>query len=247
MNTTYLRLELTRLRRDPVLLAIVVILPAFFFIGASLALPTSLDPGDRAAVRDGVMIGLAVYGAATAASTIAGGTALERIHGWGRQLGLTPLSTVTFLTVKAVVALFAVTASVAVMFVIAMVGGVSSSPAAWAAAAATVVLGSITWALYGLLVGLAFRSQSALAASAAGLVLLALAGGVFVPLPDHLVWIAQWTPMYGHVELARLALEAAPGNGWLSRALVPLINWLVWTAVLAVFASRLVGRSRRRG
>lgn len=244
MNGTYLRLELTRLRRDPVLLAIVIILPAFFFVGASLALPSSLEPGDRTAVRDGVMIGLACYGAATAASTIAGGTALERLHGWGRQLGLTPLPTISFVTVKAIVALIAVAASVCVMFTIAMISGVNSSPAAWAAAAATVIAGSITWALYGLVVGMAFRSQSALAASAAGLVLLALAGGVFVPLPEHLVWIAQWTPMYGHVELARFALGL---NDGLSGAVIPLLNWAGWTAVLALFAARLVRRSRRRG
>lgn len=247
MNGTYLRLELTRLRRDPVLLLIVVVLPAFFFIGASMAIPNTLEPGARTAVRDSVMIGLACYGAATAASTIAGGTALERVHGWGRQLGLTPLSTAGFVGVKAVVALVAVTASVAVMFLVAMIGGVSSSAAAWAAAALTVIVGSVTWALYGLVVGLAFRSQSALAASAAGLVLLALAGGVFVPLPDHLVWIASWTPMYGHVELARLALGAGPVGEWLPGALRPLVNWLGWTALLAALASRLVQRSRRRG
>ncbi len=247
MNGTYLRLELTRLRRDPVLLAIVVVLPAFFFIGASLAIPNTLEPGARTAVRDGVMIGLACYGAATAASTVAGGTALERVHGWGRQLGLTPLTTASFVAVKAVVALVAVSASVAVMFTVALVGGVSSSAAAWTAAAATVILGSLTWALYGLVVGLAFRSQSALAASAAGLVLLALAGGVFVPLPEHLVWIARWTPMYGHVELARLALEARPAGEWLTHATWPLANWLGWTGLLAVAASRLVRRSRRRG
>lgn len=247
MNGTYLRLELTRLYRDPVLLAIVVVLPAFFFIGASLAIPTTLEPETRTAVRDGVMIGLACYGAATAASTIAGGTALERVHGWGRQLGLTPMPTISFVTVKAVVALVAVTASVTVMFVIAMVAGVSSSAAAWVAAAGTVILGSVAWALYGLVVSLAFRSQSALAASAAGLVLLALAGGVFVPLPEHLVWLARWTPMYGHVELARLALEAGSAGEWVSRALWPLANWLGWTGLLALLATRLVRRSRRRG
>ena len=51
MNCTYLRLELTRLYRDPVLLAIVVVLPAFFFIGASLAIPTTLEPEGGFAIR----------------------------------------------------------------------------------------------------------------------------------------------------------------------------------------------------
>lgn len=243
MNLTYLRLELTRLRRDPVLLLIVVVLPVFFFVGASLAIPSEVGPGARAQVRDGVMIGLACYGAATAASTITGGTALERVHGWSRQLGLTPLPNWSYLAVKAVVALVAVAASVAVMFAVAAIGGVSTSTVAWLAAAVTVTLGTVTWALYGLVVGLAFRSQSALAASAAGLVLLALAGGVFVPLPEHLVLLARWTPMYGHVELARLAFGGGPPSAWL----FPLGNWLGWTALLGVLAARLLRRSRRRG
>lgn len=243
MNLTYLRLELTRLRRDPVLLLIVVVLPVFFFVGATLAIPDTLPDGERLAVRDGVMIGLACYGAGTAASTISGQTALERVHGWARQLALTPLPTWQFLAVKACAALVAVTASVAVMFTVALIGGVSAPPMAWAAAALTVILGSLTWALYGMVVGWGFRSQSALAASAAGLVLLALAGGVFVPLPDDLIWIARWTPMYGHAELARIALAGGP----LTDAAWPLANWLGWTALFGSLAARLVRRSRRRG
>lgn len=242
MNPTLLRLELTRLRRDPVLLLIVVVLPVVFFVGASMALPAGLEPDARGVLRENVMIGLACYGAATAASTITGQTALERLHGWGRQLGLTPLPTWGYLAAKACVALVAVTASVAIMFGVAVLGGIDAAPRAWLGAAAVVVLGSVTWALYGLVVGLAFRSQSALAASAAGLVLLALAGGVFVPLPDHLIAWARWTPLYGHVELARSALGAGAG-GWL----VPLANWAGWTALLAVLAARLVRSSRRRG
>lgn len=246
MNATYLRLELTRLRRDPVLLLIVIALPVFFFLGSSVAIPNDLDPATRTSVRDGVMVGLACYGAATAASTITGQTALERLHGWGRQLGLTPLPTWGFLAVKACVALTAVAASVTVMFGVAALGGVSAGPGSWLAAAATVLFGSVTWALYGLVVGLAFHSQSALAASAAGLVLLALAGGVFVPLPDDLVALAAWTPMYGHVELARMALDGGSAST-ASDLAVPLVNWLGWTGLLATLAARLVRGSRRRG
>ncbi|AQP45144.1 hypothetical protein RPIT_10350 [Tessaracoccus flavus] len=243
MNRIFIATELARLRRDPVLLLIVVVLPVFFFLGASVAIPDTLDENTRTSVRDGVMIGLACYGAATAASTITGQTALERVHGWARQVGLTPLATWRFLAVKATVALVAVVATVGVMFTVAAISGILASPLAWLAAGAVVLVGSVTWALYGLVVGLAFRSQSALAASAAGLVLLALGGGVFVPLPEHLVWIARWTPMYGQVELARLALA----GGDASAALWPLANWLGWTGVLAGLAAWLVGRSRRRG
>lgn len=244
MNLEYLRLELTRLRRDPVLLLIVIVLPACFFIGAGVALPPSLDAGEQDATRNAVLMGLACYGAATAASTITGQSALERVTGWARQLGLTPLPTSGYLAVKASVALVAVSASVLVMFVVALVTGVRLGVLAGIAAGIVVIVGSATWALYGLVVALAFRSQSALAASAAGLVLLALGGGVFVPLPEHLVSVAQWTPMYGHAELARAVLDVDLTWGAIG---IPLLNWVAWTSLLAVLATRLVLRSRRRG
>lgn len=236
----YLRLELVRLRRDPVLLLIVVVLPVFFYLGVALVAPVDAAvPGGG--LRLDVMVGMACYGAATAASTLAGQAALERVHGWARQLALTPLTVSSYVATKALVAATAASAPVLLTFVIAAITGVRTSPLGWLLGALVCVLGSLMWGVYGLTVGLAFRSESALAASAAGLVLLAFLGGVFVPVPADLMGIARWTPMAGYVQLARSAASGVlDGVGW------AVLNVLGWAGVLAALAGRFVVRARER-
>ena len=47
-------------------------------------------------VKSYVMIGMALYGGATATASYAGVTVVEMKTGWGRQLALTPLSSVQY-------------------------------------------------------------------------------------------------------------------------------------------------------
>src|SRR5690625_1558593 len=92
MNLTYLRLELRRILRDVASLFFIVVLPAFLYIifGASQSY------GDEMIVSGNVtmyiMTSMAAYAAVTSATGIGGIVAIERIQGWGRQLGLTPMS-----------------------------------------------------------------------------------------------------------------------------------------------------------
>ena len=86
---------------------------------------------DRPGLRLEVMVGMACYGAATGASTLCGQAALERVHGWSRQLALTPLSTAAYVATKAVVASLTAAVAVAVTFAVAAAGGVAPGPAGW--------------------------------------------------------------------------------------------------------------------
>ena len=91
LNTTYYRLELRRIARDKVTLFFTVGLPAVMY----LIFGASPDYGSEP-IRDGnvamwVMIAMAAYGAVSATTGIGGSAAIERMQGWTRQLGLTPM------------------------------------------------------------------------------------------------------------------------------------------------------------
>ncbi|MGI9597430.1 MAG: ABC transporter permease, partial [Acidimicrobiales bacterium] len=105
MNMTYYRLEIRRLRRDYVSMFFTIGLPAFFYV----IFGASTDYGDDP-VRDGnvamwIMIAMAGYGSVSATTGIGGMAAVERMQGWGRQLGLTPLSDAGYVAVKVATAI----------------------------------------------------------------------------------------------------------------------------------------------
>src|SRR5690606_4573952 len=122
--------------------------------------------------------------------------------------------------------------------------GVRMPPAAWLLSAAVLVAGSVTWALYGLVVGLAGRTQSTLAIASGGLVLFSFVGGVYLPLGGWLLDLGRWTPLYGYVTLARWpatggrsALLDQPAES-LGVALVSAVGWTVLLAGLTWWALR---------
>ena len=91
MNPTFTLLEMRRIIRDWSGMFFIAVLPAFFYLifGATATTQgASIGNGNVALY---VMISMAAYGAVTATTSIGGQAAVERMQGWGRQLGLTPL------------------------------------------------------------------------------------------------------------------------------------------------------------
>ena len=72
------------------------------------------------------------------------------------------------------------------------------------------VIGSMTFALYGLVFGLYFKSETAASVSSGILVILAFLGNLFVPLSGLMLTI-KLTPMYGYAALARYPLVRGHG------------------------------------
>ena len=131
MNTTYYRLELRRILRDPVSLFFTVGLPGFLYLVFGAQPDYANDT-----VRDGnvamwIMIAMAGYGAMTATSGLGGAAAIERMQGWSRQLGLTPLRDHQYVGVKAATAVqaHASTASTASALCAVAAGSAAASPA----------------------------------------------------------------------------------------------------------------------
>lgn len=252
MNFTYYRLELRRLRRDYVTMFFVAGLPAFIYV----IFGATADYGDEP-VRDGnvtmwVMIAMAAYGAVTATTGVGGNAAVERMQGWSRQLGLTPLTDGGYVRVKTATALTIAAIPIALVYAIGAFTGARAPLSVWLTSAAVLLVGATTFALYGLSFGLAFRSEAAVSAAGGSLVILAFLGNIFMPLTGWQLTIAKFTPLYGYVSLARRALTGGatidPDAGELIAVPLwqPLTNVISWTSVFAIVAVVLVGRGRSR-
>lgn len=252
MNAVYTRLELLRVVRDPVSMFFTALLPAFLYI----IFGASQDWADADAGNGNVamhtMISMAAYGAVTATVGVGGMAAVERMQGWGRQLGLTPMKDGSYVLSKSLVALAVALVPITLIYVLGMITGAEATTAAWLLSALIVILGAGVFAMYGLACGLLFRSEAAVGAASGSLVIFGFLGNIFFPLSGTLLAIAKFTPLYGYVSLARYPLTEGylinTTDGSLSHEplWVPLLNVCVWAAILGVATTWLVRRGRGR-
>ncbi|GAB2775335.1 ABC transporter permease [Terrabacter koreensis] len=247
MNATFTLLEMRRITRDWAGMFFTAVLPAFFYlIFGSTVDAKSADIGNGN-VAMYVMISMAAYGAVTATTSIGGNAAVERVQGWGRQLGLTPLADSSYIAMKALIAMTVAAVPILLTYVLGAITGAKGSATAWALSAALVLLGSSVFALYGLLIGTAFRSEAAVGAAAGTLVIFAFLGNLFIPLSGALLSFAKLTPLYGYAALARYPLtEGFLPDGSRDPLWLPVANVVGWALVFGVLATVLVRRGRER-
>lgn len=247
---TYLGVELRRLARDPVSVFFIALFPVFLYLAYAFGMNLPSGPMSVDRVDMYVMIGMAAYGAATAAASISGHAAVERLQGWGRQLSLTPLSDAGYVAVKAGVSIIVAAVPIVGVYAIAFSTGLRGPWYLWALSGLILLAGAAIWAAYGLCAGLAFRSEAAVTAATGGLVILAFLGNVFVPLSGLALDVARWTPLYGYVMLARFPVTAGqslvPDGSAGEPVWVPALGVLAWGAVFVFLAWRLVRRGRSR-
>ena len=252
INPTFTRLELKRIFRDPVGLFFTAVLPAFMYVIFGATQSYKDESAGNGNVAMWIMVSMAAYGAVTATTSIGGLAAVEKMQGWGRQLGLTPMRDSTFVASKAATALIVAAIPIALIYGIGLLTGAKGETRAWVLSGLIVLAGGAVFALYGLAVGLAFRSENAVGAASGALVILAFLGNVLLPLSGTLLDVARFTPLYGYVSLARRPLTegylitqqgAAPE---LEPLWVSVTNLAVWGVVFAVVAVLLVRRGRGR-
>jgi ABC-2 type transport system permease protein len=199
-----------------------------------------------------IMVAMAAYGAVTATSGMGGMAAVERMQGWGRQLGLTPLTDASFIAMKALVAVIVASFPIAAVFLLGWLTGAEATGTAWALSALIALVGAVTFSLYGLAIGLAFRTEAAVSAGAGMLVVLSFLGNLFFPLTGAWLAIAKFTPLYGYAYLARYPVNEGrsvdnQGNTIPVDPLwMPTLNVVVWSLLFAVLAVWLVRRGRSR-
>lgn len=246
--TTYIAMDFWRNLRNFSNSFFIIVLPAVLFLifGTSADWSTEQLENGRGNVSAHILVGIAVYGAATATTSLAGAAAVEIQQGWGRQLALTAMPHGAFVAAKTVIALIMAALPVLVINVAGFLTATEMTLTAWLSTAALTLAGAVPFALYGLMIGLSFRSDAAVGAASGILVILGFLGNAFFPLEGVLLDIGRFTPMYGVVALARWPLtegmQASTSGEILTDPLWGvLLNAIAWTAVFAV-ACILLGR-----
>ena len=241
-NTTILGIEIKRMLRNRRTLFFTLVFPAglFFAFGGTTGWNDDAGHGNVAAY---IMVSMALYAAALTAASSGAMVAMERAMGWSRQLRLTPLSPVVYISMKAMVALVMGAVAVAVVNVAGIVQGKPDMPVGiWVACAVLAILCTLVFAALGVFVGYLVPGENAMQILGPGLALMSFLGNVFIPIDDHtsLVWhIAQWTPMFGVAEITR-----APLTGELPWYAV--VNALGWLTVFVLGAAWRMSKDTAR-
>jgi ABC-2 type transport system permease protein len=243
-SPTFLRLEVRRLLRNRRTIIFTLILPpVFYLLFGGLTAAYHSESAGRGNVSAYLMISFAVYGSMIANTSGGASVAVERALGWSRQLRLTPLTPIAYIATKLLTAMVLGAASVAVVFVVGALGGATMPGWVWVVSGLVAWLGAIVFAAFGLFVGYLLPSENVMQFLGPILALLALMGGLFVPLSQlshTLRTLASYTPAYGVGTLARAALL---GDGV---DLAAIVNIVAWTAVFAAGAVWLFRRDTAR-
>lgn len=247
MNPTYTFLEMRRITRNYTNMFFTAVLPAFFYLIFGSTIDSKSSEIGNGNVAMYVMISMASYGAVLATTSIGGSAALERQQGWGRQLGLTPLTDAGYIGMKAIIGMTVAAIPIVLIYALGAATGARATPVAWALSATICLLGSASFAVYGLLVGTALPSEAAVGAATGSVVIFAFLGNLFVPLSGAMLTLAKFTPLYGYASLARYPLtEGYLVDGTQDPLWIPVVNVIAWLAIFGLGAIYFVRRGRER-
>jgi ABC-2 type transport system permease protein len=242
-NPTILGLEIRRLLRNRRTLIFTVLLPSVLFLIFGLNAKYAnqpAGPGSQGNVSAFILISMALYGAVLATTSGGAMVSIERAEGWSRQLRLTPLAPAAYIVIKMLTAMVLGLGSVVVVFIVGKATGKPAMPGdIWIASAASVWVGSLVFAAFGLFMGYLLPTANVMQILSFALLLFAFGGGLFIPLsqyPHVLQTIAHYTPLYGLNQLVHAPLlNQGVQLSWVLNA----VAWLV------IFAGGAAWRFRK--
>ena len=245
LSLTYLGHELKRPFNRQALL-INVALPAVLYLalhrtGSSHTAP----PHGNFAMW--MMIGIAVYGSATASTSTAVGIAIEKSSGWMRTMRLMPISSVGYVLSKVASAMLSAVLPVVVVGLLGWGTGAEGNLRVWILGLLTAWGGSAVFAAFGLGIGLTLRAE--IVTSIPGLTTTALAfiGNLFLPLSGRVLQVGRWTPMFGVSDIARRALtDGCSLSGVPSSLTFVLLDVGGWFVLFVLLAARAYTKSSGR-
>lgn len=238
-NVTALALEVRRVLRNRRTLMFILVFPSVFFF---LFIPPARSGRDPAQILAYMMISMAVYGAMVGTTSGGAAVAVERSLGWSRQLRLTPLRPGAYVAMKVLTAMVLGLIAVSTVFATGALRGVRLAPHVWILAGLAAWLCSLVFAAFGLFMGFLLPSENVMQFVGPILALLAMFGGLFIPLaalPATLQHIAPFSPVYGVGVLARAPLV----GGDTTTAIVGVV---AWTIVFGAGAMALFRRDTAR-
>jgi ABC-2 type transport system permease protein len=150
------------------------------------------------------------------------------------------LNPIAYLVTKVLTAMVVGAMSVGIVYAVAAATGAAQMPGwVWLVSGLVAWVGAVVFAAFGLFIGYLVPSENVMQLLGPALALLALMGGIFVPLDqlsDTLQTLSAYTPAYGVGVLARAALLGE------SVDVAAIANVVVWTAL---FAAGAMWRFRR--
>lgn len=248
MTARLFRLECLRMLRDPRYLALAVLAPVGFYLLFATLFGGQAAPGQLTGTVE-IMVAMAAYGAIWGALSATGPRfAQERSSGWLEQLRAMPVTTRQVMAAKLAAGLaIALPALAAVCLTAAAAKDVRLAAWEWAALVATMWLGTLPFALLGIIIGAKFGPETAFPLSY-GLYMAASAlGGLWVPparLPGSMQQVAHALPTY---RLADLGWHLAAGQSPAAADVAVLAAWTAGLAALAALSLSARPRSPRRG
>lgn len=242
------RLECLRMLRDPRYLALAVVAPiGFYLLFATIFGGTPTAPGELESVVE-IMVAMAAYGAIWGALSATGSRlAHERGSGWLEQLASMPMTVGRLLIAKIAAGLVVTLPALLLVCATAvMVKDVRLEAWQWAALLPAMWLGTLPFALLGVVVGLSVSPEASFPLTY-GLYMAASAlGGLWVPparLSAQLQDVAHTLPTY---RLADLGWRIAAGHAPTVADVAVLAAWSAGLAGLTVLVqARRQGRLRR--
>jgi ABC-2 type transport system permease protein len=239
-NLTALRLEITRVLRNRRTLFFILVFPSVFFFIFGLSNKGARGAGDIALGY--IMISMAVYGAMVGNTSGGASVALERSLGWSRQLRLTPLHPVAYVSMKVLTSMTLGLIAICGTFAVGALNGVHMAPSVWLMSGLSAWTCSFVFAAFGLFVGFLFPAENVMQFVGPLLAVMAMFGGLFIPLsqlPQGLQTFAKFTPMYGVGLLARAPLVGG-ATMWAVGSVV------AWTLLFGIGAMVLFKRDTAR-
>ena len=228
------RWEARLLLRNGEQVLLTLVIPVGIMLGLTLTdVFVQSDGDDRVARALATVLAVSVISAAFTSLAIA--TAFERRSGALRFLGTTPLTRTELLSGKALATLLMTALSAGAACATALaVGWRPVAGSAWAVP--VVVVGTATFAAWGMALAGLLRAEAVLAVANGVFLFLLMFGGVVIPaasLPGPLAVLAPWLPSGALVEALSAAVVDGSAPTWTSIGIL-----LVWAAVGTGLAAR---------
>lgn len=226
--------EIKLLLRSGEFVAVAVLFPAVFFLVMAEVFGPMGDPGGMS-MATYMMISMAAFGAVSGAVSAGQRVAQEKQAGWNRQLRLTPLPGWSYVVSKIAAAMAVVLPTVVLILLVGfLVKGIRLEPAQWLAVVASTWLGSIPFALLGVLIGLAVKPDAVAPIAITAFLMLSMLGGLWMPvevLPGVMAGLAQALPSYWMAAGAREFLATATVD---PLGVAVVAGWLVLLSLLVI-------------
>ena len=241
LSLTLLLLEIRRRLRNRRSVIFSIVLPVAFFLMFTTTDYSSTPYGNGNVVAN-MMIGMALYGALMTTTGAGAAVSNERASGWSRQLRLTPLKPIAYITAKAIVGMLISALAIGAVYACGPLRHAQMPARVWITSALIIWLGSLVFVAFGLFVGYLLPSDNAMQVVGPLMALLAFLGGMFIPLTPGSTMdrIGSFTPMCGLHNLALWPMGAESFSWWW------VVNVLTWLAVFLGGAAWKMGRDTAR-